>query len=140
MTGQYRQRIDAKGRLLVPAKLREELGETFYVTIGGTDLCLAAYTEAGWQKLTDQLDSMPYSKAKTAIRTIFSNAAKCEPDAQGRILLPQELRTYANLNRDVVVAGASKRAEIWDAEAWDKLNAEAMDPTNLAALMEELGI
>ena len=140
MTGQYPHSIDAKGRLFIPAKLREELGETFYVTIAGTDPCLAVYSEEGWQKLTEKFDSLPYSKAKRAIRTLCSNAAKCEPDAQGRVLIPQKLRDYANLKKDVIVAGVSKRAEIWNAEAWAKLEAEELEADGLAAVMEELGI
>lgn len=140
MTGQYQHSIDAKGRLFIPAKLREELGATFYVTIAGTDPCLAVYSEESWEKLTEKFDNLPYSKAKKAIRTLYSNAAKCEPDAQGRILLPQKLRAYAGLTKDVVVAGVSKRAEIWNADAWAKLEAEEMEADSLAAVMEELGI
>lgn len=140
MTGQYQHTIDAKGRLFIPAKLREELGDTFYVTIAGTDPCLAVYSEDGWQSLTEKLDSLPYSKAKKAIRTLCSNAARCEPDAQGRVLLPQKLRAYANLEKEVVVAGVSKRAEIWNADAWAALEAEEMEADSLAAVMEELGI
>ncbi|MBR0310940.1 MAG: division/cell wall cluster transcriptional repressor MraZ [Oscillospiraceae bacterium] len=140
MTGQFQHSIDAKGRLFIPAKLREELGETFYVTIAGTDRCLAVYSEEGWEKLTEKFDSLPYSQAKRAIRQLYSNAAKCEPDAQGRILLPQKLRAYAGLEKEVVIAGVSKRAEIWNAEAWAKLEAEELETESLAAVMEELGI
>lgn len=140
MTGQYQHSIDAKGRLFIPAKLREELGATFYVTIAGTDPCLAVYSEESWEKLTEKFDNLPYSKAKKAIRTLYSNAAKCEPDAQGRILLPQKLRAYAGLTKDVVVAGVSKRAEIWNAEAWADMEAKEMEAASLAATMEELGI
>ena len=139
MTGQYQHSIDAKGRLFIPAKLREELGDTFYVTIAGTDPCLAVYSEEGWEKLTEKFDSLPYSKAKKAIRQLYSNAAKCEPDAQGRILLPQKLRAYAGLDKDVVIIGVSNRAEIWNAERWAALEAEELNPENLAAVMEELG-
>ncbi len=140
MTGQYQHSIDAKGRLFIPAKLREELGDTFYVTIAGTDPCLSAYSEAEWQKLTEKFDSLPYTKAKKAIRMLYANAAKCEPDAQGRVVLPQKLRAYAKLEKDVVVAGVSKRAEIWNAEAWAEQETEAMETESLAAVMEELGI
>lgn len=140
MTGQYQHSIDAKGRLFIPAKLREELGDTFYITIGGTDPCLAVYSEKGWQELAEKFDSLPYSKAKKAIRTLYSNAAKCEPDAQGRVLIPQKLRTYANLEKEVVVAGVLKRVEIWNADAWAALEAEDMEAESLAAVMEELGI
>ena len=121
MTGQYQHTIDAKGRLFIPAKLREELGDTFYVTMG-----------------TEKCESLPYTKTK-AMRPLFANAAKCEPDAQGRIVLPQKLRAYAHLEKDVVVIGVSNRAEIWNAEKWAEIEAEELNPENLAAVMEELG-
>lgn len=140
MTGQYQHNIDAKGRLFIPAKLREELGETFYVTISLTDRCLTAYSEAGWEHLTEQFESLPYSKARKAIRLIYANAAKCEPDAQGRILLPQKLRDYAGLKKEVTVVGVSKRAEIWDAAAWTELETAELEGEDLASIMESLGI
>ena len=140
VTGQYQHSIDAKGRLFIPAKLREELGDTFYVTISATDHCLTVYSEAGWERLTEQFESLPYTKARKVIRLIFANAAKCEPDAQGRILLPQKLRDYAELKKDVVVAGVSKRAEIWDAEKWNALETAELEGEDLASIMEELGI
>ncbi len=140
MTGQYQHSIDAKGRLFIPAKLREELGQTFYVTIALTDHCLTVYSEEGWEKLTEQFDSLPYTKSRTAARLIYANAAKCEPDAQGRILLPQKLRDYAELKKDVVVVGVSKRAEIWDAEKWASLENAELESGDLAAIAEALGI
>ena len=140
MTGQYQHSIDAKGRLFIPAKLREELGATFYVTIAGTDPCLAVYSEESWEKLTEKFDNLPYSKAKKAIRTLYSNAAKCEPDAQGRILLPQKLRDYAGLKKDVVVAGVATRAEIWNAEKWTAQENEELSSGDLASIVEKLGI
>ena len=73
------------------------------------------------------------------MRPLFANAAKCEPDAQGRILLPQKLRTYADLQKDVVVIGVSNRAEIWNADRWNAVEEEELNPENLAAVMEELG-
>ena len=137
MTGQYQHTIDAKGRLFIPAKLREELGETFYVTMG-TDRCLSVYSDASWARFTEKFDSLPYSKTK-AMRPLFANAAKCEPDSQGRILIPQKLRAYADLQKDVVVIGVSNRAEIWNAAAWYAVEEEELNPENLAAVMEELG-
>ena len=102
MTGQYQHTIDAKGRLFIPAKLREELGDTFYVTMG-MDSCLSIYSDASWARFTEKFESLPYTKTK-AMRPLFANAAKCEPDAQGRIVLPQKLRAYAHLEKDVVVS------------------------------------
>ena len=140
MTGQYQHSIDAKGRLFIPAKLREELGDTFYVTISATDRCLTVYSEAGWDKLTEQFESLPYSKARKVIRLIFANAAKCEPDAQGRILLPQKLRDYADLKKEVVVAGLATRAEIWNAEKWTAQESEELASGDLRSIAEQLGM
>jgi len=136
VTGQYQHTIDAKGRLFIPAKLREELGETFFVTMG-MDSCLSVYSDASWARFTEKFESLPYSKAR-GMRVLFANAAKCEPDAQGRIILPQKLRAYAGLEKDVVVTGLSNRAEIWSAENWAALEAEQINPENIAAIMEEL--
>ena len=117
--------------------LREELGDTFYVTMG-MDSCLSIYSDASWARFTEKFESLPYTKTK-AMRPLFANAAKCEPDAQGRIVLPQKLRAYAHLEKDVVVIGVSNRAEIWNAEKWAEIEAEELNPENLAAVMEELG-
>ncbi|MBD9253835.1 division/cell wall cluster transcriptional repressor MraZ [bacterium] len=117
--------------------LREELGDTFYVTMG-MDSCLSIYSDASWARFAEKFESLPYTKTK-AMRPLFANAAKCEPDAQGRIVLPQKLRAYAHLEKDVVVIGVSNRAEIWNAEKWAEIEAEELNPENLAAVMEELG-
>ena len=136
MVGEYRHAIDAKGRLFVPSKLREELGEVFYIA-RGLDGCIGVHTEAGWQKLVDKYNELPMNKTKT-LRFFFATAAKCEPDKQGRFLIPQHLRNYAQLKQDVVFIGQAGHAEIWDAEAYDRLEAETLTPENLAAVMEEL--
>ena len=137
MTGTYEHSIDAKGRLFIPAKLREELGVSFYLAMG-VDACLAIYPQSTWDRFTEKFASLPMSQSK-AMRPLFANAAKCEPDAQGRIVLPQKLRAYAHLEKDVVVIGVSNRAEIWNAEKWAEIEAEELNPENLAAVMEELG-
>ena len=136
MTGQYQHTVDAKGRLFIPAKLREELGETFYVTMG-MDGCLSVYSDESWAKFTEKFESLPYTRTK-AMRPLFANAAKCEPDKQGRFLIPTELREYAGLKQEVTFIGQAGHAEIWDSEAYDKLEAETLTPEALAAVMEEL--
>ena len=136
MIGQYQHSIDAKGRLFIPAKFREELGETFYVTIG-LDGCLSVYSDTKWGALIEKYEALPISKARS-MRALFANAAKCEPDAQGRILIPAKLRAYAKLEKDVVVIGVSNRAEIWNAERWQAVEEEELDPAKLFAAMEEL--
>ena len=138
MTGQYAHNIDAKGRLFIPAKLREELGQTFHVTIG-LDHCLSIYSNESWDAFMDKLRDLPYSKAK-ALRVLSANAVDCEPDAQGRILIPAKLRQYADLQKEVVVIGSFDRAEIWNAERWAREEAMAFESGSLEQAMEELGL
>ena len=137
MTGTYEHSIDAKGRLFIPAKLREELGVTFYLAMG-VDACLAIYPQSTWDRFTEKFASLPMSQSK-AMRPLFANAAKCEPDGQGRILIPAKLRQYAALEREVVINGASKCVELWNPERWAPIETAGLDPENLAAAMEELG-
>ena len=137
MYGKYKHTVDPKGRLFVPSKLREELGEAFYVTLG-LDHCLSVNTEDGWQAIQDKYNALPISQARK-MRFLFANAAKCEPDKQGRFLVPAELRAYANLRQEVTFIGQGGHAEIWDSEAYDALEAQDLTPENLAAVMEELG-
>ena len=138
MTGQYAHNIDAKGRLFIPARLREELGQTFHVTVG-MDHCLSIYSDESWAAFTDKVRSLPYSKAK-ALRPLFANAVDCEPDGQGRILIPAKLREYADLQKEVVVIGSFDRAAIWNAERWAREEAMAFDSGSLEQAMEEMGL
>ena len=138
MTGQYAHNIDAKGRLFIPAKLREELGETFHVTIG-LDHCLSIYSDESWADFTDKVRVLPYSKAK-ALRPLFANAVDCEPDGQGRILIPTKLREYANLQKEVVVIGSFDRVEIWNAKRWAEIESAAFADGSLELAMAEMGL
>ena len=136
MTGQYAHTIDAKGRLFIPAKLREELGGTFHVTVG-QDHCLSVYSDDSWNAVMDKLKTMNYSDVKR-LRPMFALAADCEPDAQGRILLPLKLRQYAGLEKDVVVIGANNKAEIWNRASWEAANA-AVNLDEMMSVLDTLG-
>lgn len=136
MVGKYIHTVDPKGRLFVPSKLREELGDSFYVTLG-LDHCLSVYTEAGWQAIVEKYNALPISQARK-MRFLFANAAKCEPDKQGRFLIPTTLRDYAGLKQEVTFIGQAGHAEIWDSKAYERLETETLTPENLAAIMEEL--
>ncbi len=137
MTGTYEHSIDAKGRLFIPAKLRAELGEAFYLAMG-IDACLAIYPQSTWDRFTEKFSSLPMSQSRK-MRTLFANAAKCELDAQGRIVIPQKLRKYANLEKDTVIIGVNDRAEIWAADTWNAQEEDDMTPEKMAAFMTELG-
>ncbi len=139
MLGKYTHNVDAKGRLFVPSKLRQELGETFYVMIG-LEHNLLVYPEEKWQALSAKFNEVRLTQAK-AIRYIYANVAKCEPDKQGRFLIPQLLRDYANLKDDVTFLGQGDHAEIWNAADYAAKEAEFLaGPDNLAAALGELGL
>lgn len=138
MTGTYRHVIDQKGRLFIPAKLRDKLGESFYVT-KEVDNCLVVYPQDKWAEIEEKIAALPRSKARSLQRMIFGSAERCELDAQGRIVIPQHLREYAGLEKDVAIIGVSNRAEIWNAEKWDAVNAE-YTAESLEEAMEILGI
>ena len=136
MTGEYEHILDSKGRLAVPARLRDELGSTFYVTLS-MERCLSAYSEESWRELSARVSAMPYVRQQK-MRPLFAFAARCETDGQGRILLPQNLRDYAGLVKDVTVVGCNNHAELWDTASWKKQQASEMTPENIAAVMEAL--
>ena len=137
MTGTYERSVDSKGRLFIPAKLRLELGESFYLAMG-IDACLAIYPQSTWDRFTEKFASLPMSQSKS-MRTLFANAVKCELDSQGRIVIPQKLRRYAGLDKDAVIIGVNDRAEIWSAETWRAQEEEEMTPEKMAACMAQLG-
>lgn len=137
LMGTYSHNIDVKGRMSFPTRLRELLGPAFFVT-KGLDGCLFVYSQTEWAALEEKIQALPLSKGRTLQRFFFSGAAEVEPDKQGRILLPQHLREYAGLDKDVMVIGASNRAEIWDREKWEAANA-AVTPEMLEEAMDELG-
>ena len=136
MTGEYQHSLDSKGRLFMPAKLREELGAVFYITIS-MDCCLCAYSSESWDALSERVNAMPYVKQRK-MRPLFAHAARCELDSQGRVLVPQNLRDYANLTKSVTVVGCNNHAELWDSDAWQTVFEEETTPENIAAVMEEL--
>jgi MraZ protein len=136
LTGEYQHNLDAKGRLFIPARLREELGDVFYLTLSG-ERCLTAYNEQSWREFSDKVNAMPYGK-QVKMRPLFAYASRCELDGQGRILIPQFLRDFAHLTKNVTVIGCNNHAEFWDSAEWTRINALEMTPENIAAVMEEL--
>ena len=126
--GEYQHTLDNKGRLILPAKIREGLGDTFIATIG-LDECIFVFTREGWSVFEAKLRELPLGKpeARAFVRRIFSGAAELEADKQGRVLLPPNLRDHAKLEKDVVVMGVSSRVEIWSKEKWQQYS-ERMEP------------
>lgn len=138
--GEYNHSIDAKGRVSVPAKFREALGDTFVVS-RGLDGCLFIFTNEEWKRFEEKLKTLPMSdsQARKFVRFFLAGASEVETDKQGRVLLPSVLREFAGLSKDVVMVGVGARAEIWDKTRWaESTSYDDMD--EIAAHMADLGI
>lgn len=137
MLGKYSHTIDPKGRLFVPARLREKLGECFYATISLTDRCVKLYTEERWQAILEKYKTLPMQHQAT-FRYVFAHTYRVEPDKQGRFLLPQDLRIYGQLSPEVSIIGHGDHVEIWDAAAFEAKEKEELSPEKLAEFVREL--
>lgn len=122
--GEYNHSLDSKGRLIVPSKFRDLLGDEFYVT-KGLDPCLVAYTPEKWQEVLDSLeDQLPtnFRNGREMRRYLIGGSAEVEIDKQGRVLIPGNLRQFAHLEKNLVLVGAGDYFEIWDEQAWQQIN------------------
>lgn len=140
--GEYQHSMDSKGRVIIPAKFRDELGEQFVAT-RGLDNCLFVYPMQEWSILEEKLSSLPITSknARTFVRFFFSGATECELDKQGRISIPVNLRNYADLEKQLIIIGLSNRIEVWAKENWDQYLDKAEESSeDIANAMEELGI
>lgn len=126
LLGEYKHNVDAKGRLIIPSKFREDLGERFIVT-RGLDGCLFGYPMAEWTTLESKLKQLPLAKkeSRAFTRFLYSAATECSLDKQGRINLPNPLINHASLEKACYVIGVSDRIEIWSEERWDAFSQEA---------------
>ena len=138
--GEYSHSIDAKGRLIIPSRFRDELGDDFVLT-KGLDGCLSIYPQNEWEAFEQKLRALPLTSknARTFTRFFVASAAPCELDKQGRILVPQTLREFAGLEKDVILAGNLSRVEVWSKEKWSE-NCNYDDMDSIAADMENMGI
>ena len=121
LIGEYEHSLDAKGRLIMPAKLREDMGEKFILTTG-LDGCLFGFSMSEWEKFEDKLKALPITNknARNFVRFFLSGATECELDKQGRFLIAGKLREVAKLDKDVTIIGAGTRIEIWDKAKWEE--------------------
>lgn len=139
--GQYNHSMDAKGRVALPAKFRTELKKA--VVTKGLDNCLFVYPKKEWDKLADKLASLPIAKANTRAfsRLMLAGAMEVEFDKQGRIILPEYLRSFAGLKKNVIVAGLYTRLELWDEENWVKYQEQMEKNSNdIAENLNELSV
>lgn len=137
--GEYQFVLDVKSRAIIPAKFRDELGEKFVIT-RGIDNCLAIYPQNEWEAYTEKINALPASKAREIRRFLYSGAAESELDSHGRTIIPQNLRDYAQMNKDsqIVIIGMGTYIEVWSQASWDSKYSE-QSSEKIAELMEELG-
>lgn len=138
--GEYNHTLDAKGRLIIPSKFREVLGDGFVVT-KGMDGCLFVFTDSEWQAFAEKLHTLPMidKEARQFTRFFLAGAAEVEVDKQGRILIPQVLREFAGITKDAVLVGVGSRVEIWSRERWEG-TVTYQDMEDISKHMIELGI
>lgn len=142
LIGEYEHSVDAKGRLIMPAKLKSDIGDTFIVT-KGLDSCLFVFSQNEWSNFQEKLKTLPLTNknARDFVRFFLSGATECEIDKQGRFLIVSNLREYAGLEKDVVIIGVGTRLEIWDREKWKQYSSiENISADEIAENMTMLGI
>lgn len=139
--GEYQHALDNKNRIIVPSKLREELGSKFVIT-KGLDGCIYAYPQSEWKVLEEKLKTLPLTNkdARSFVRFFFAGACEIEMDKQGRGLIPQNLKEYAGIEKEIVSIGVLTRVEIWSKEKWQEYNESNVDYDSIAEKMSDLGI
>ena len=142
LIGEYEHSLDAKGRVIMPAKLREDMGEKVILT-KGLDGCLFGFSQAEWANFEEKLKTLPLTNknARNFVRFFLSGATECEMDKQGRFLVVSNLREYAEMDKEIVVIGVGNRIEMWNKEKWSKHNSdENISADEIAEKMDFLGI
>jgi len=142
LIGEYEHSLDAKGRMILPSKIREDIGEKFIIT-KGLDGCLFGFSKQEWNNFEEKLKTLPLTNknARDFVRFFLSGAVEAEVDKQGRFLIPGNLRKYGSLEKEVVITGVGTRIEIWDKAHWESYNSEEnLSADTIAENMANLGM
>lgn len=138
LMGKYTHAIDVKNRLIIPSRLKDQLGPVITM-LKGTDHCLTLYSAEEWTKYAEKLSALPTTQSRNLLRYLYSNAIEIQPDSQGRFSIPEEMLTFAGITKNVITVGCGNYAEIWSAERWEEKQLDE-EPENFAEILESLGL
>ncbi|MBQ3573772.1 MAG: division/cell wall cluster transcriptional repressor MraZ [Clostridia bacterium] len=139
LVGRYEQTIDAKGRVNIPSKFRSALGEAFVAAVGDEE-CVCIYPMEEWNAFMDRVKAVPTEERAMVMRYIQENSAECEIDSQGRVVIPAEIRKYAQLTKEIVVIGEHTKVEIWSMDNWSHYKEQKFDMDKITDIMKQIGI
>ena len=138
LTGKYSHSIDAKNRLIIPSKIKEQLGDTITI-LRGSDKCLTLYSAEEWENYARKISELPKTQVRALTRYLYSNSIEVQPDSQGRVMLPAEMVKYAEITKNIITVGCGKYAEIWSEEVWNEQNLEEA-PEDFTSMLLQLGL
>ena len=138
LTGKYNHSLDTKNRIIIPSKLKEQLGAKITI-MRGSDKCLTMYSAEEWESYAQKISELPKTQVREITRYLYSNSIEVQPDAQGRVMLSPEMLQFAGISKNVITVGCGKYAEIWSEEVWNEQNLDK-EPENFTEMLLELGL
>ena len=138
LTGKYNHSLDSKNRIIIPSKLKEQLGAKITI-MRGSDKCLTMYSAEEWESYAQKISELPKTQVREITRYLYSNSIEVQPDAQGRVMLLPEMLEFAGITKNIITVGCGKYAEIWSEEVWNEQNLDK-EPDNFTEMLLELGL
>ena len=138
LTGKYKHSLDTKNRLIIPSRLKEQLGDTVTI-LRGSDRCLTVYSAEEWEKYAQKISELPKTQVRALTRYLYSNSLEVKPDAQGRVMLPEEMLQYANITKNIITVGCGKYVEIWSEEVWEEQQLDD-EPEDFTKMLLDMGL
>lgn len=138
LTGKYNHSLDSKNRIIIPSKLKEQLGGKITI-MRGSDKCLTMYSAEEWESYARKISELPKTQLRAITRYLYSNAIEVQPDAQGRVMLQPEMLAFAGITRNIITVGCGNYAEIWSEEVWNEKELDK-EPENFTPMLETLGL
>ena len=138
LTGKYSHSIDAKNRLIIPSKIKEQLGDTITI-LRVSDKCLTLYSAEEWENYARKISELPKTQVRALTRYLYSNSIEVQPASQGRVMLPAEMVKYAEITKNIITVGCGKYAELWSEEVWNEQNLDEA-PEDFTSMLLELGL